>query len=91
MPMHKTFTPEDVIRFAYQEMNTAEEAAFTAELADCDETVAELSTLRSTIEWLDEAAGQPKHSTIQTLLNYSKSLRIENTSIDGLSVEVVLN
>jgi hypothetical protein len=48
-------------------------------------------TIRSTIEWLDEAAGQPKHSTIQTLLNYSRALRIENTSIDGLSVEVVLN
>jgi hypothetical protein len=90
-PMHKTFTPQDVIRFAYQEMNAAEEAAFTAELAECDETVAELSSIRNTVEWLDETAGQPKHSTIQTLLNYSKSLRIKKTSIDGLAVEVVLN
>ncbi len=90
-PMHKTFTHEDVIRFAYQEMNAAEEAAFTAELAECDETVAELSSIRNTVEWLDESAGQPKHSTIQTLLNYSKSLRIKKTSIDGLAVEVVLN
>lgn len=89
--MHKIFTPEDVIRFAYKEMNSAEEAAFTIELADCDETVAELSTIRNTIEWLDESAGHPKHSTIQNLLNYSRALRIENTSIDGLSVEVVLN
>jgi hypothetical protein len=90
-PMHKIFTPEDVIRFAYKEMSSAEEAAFTIELADCDEAVAELSTIRSTTEWLDESAGQPKHSTIQNLLNYSRALRIENTSIDGLSVEVVLN
>lgn len=89
--MHKTFTPEDVIRFAYQEMNPAEEAAFTAELAECEETANELSKIRNTIEILDQSAGHPRHSTIQTLLNYSKSLRIENTSIDGLSVEVVLN
>jgi hypothetical protein len=89
--MQKTFTPEDVIRFAYQEMDAFEAESFTREMADCEETAQQLNRVNEMRDLLDVSAGQPHRNTIQTLLRYSRSLRIEKTADGAMDLEMMLN
>ncbi len=89
--MQKTFTPEDVIRFAYGEMETPEAMAFRTEIEDCHETAQELRSINEVRDLLDVSSGHPRQATIQAILNYSRALQIEPTSIHGLTAEMVMN
>jgi hypothetical protein len=89
--MQKTFTPEDVIRFAYGEMEISEAMAFRSEIEDCRETAKELRSINEVRDLLDVSSGHPRKATIQAILNYSRALQIEPTSIEGLSAEMVMN
>lgn len=89
--MQKTFTPEDLIRFAYGEMEKAEACVFQAELSECEVTAAQLQSVNEVRELLEISSGQPRHTTIQSLLNYSRSLQIHTTQYAGVTAEIVMN
>lgn len=89
--MHKLFTSEDVIRFAYNEMPADEAAEFCIELAGCPETAAELKSITDAQKILDETSFLPQKGVINSILNYSKALKIQKESSIGSPLEVVLN
>jgi hypothetical protein len=89
--MHKLFTSEDVIRFAYNEMPADEAAEFCIELAGCPETAAELKDITDARNVLDGSSFKPRAGVINSILNYSKALIIQKESSIGSPLEVVLN
>lgn len=90
-PMHKIFTSEDLIRFAYNEMNAEESIEFEAELLECGHLQYELQEILEMKAIMDRTAEAASASVVSSLLNYSASLHIVKSSSTGGSFGVVLN
>lgn len=90
-PMHKIFTSEDLIRFAYNEMNAEESIEFEAELLECGHLQYELQEILEMKAIMDRTAEAAPVSVVSSLLNYSASLHIVKSSSTGGSFGVVLN
>lgn len=89
--MHKLFTFEDLVRYAYDEMPPGEAAEFRAELDECPEMQIELALIN---EGKSLAGGQepaPSPGTIRNILDYSKALSITKGPATGIACEMILN
>ena len=73
--MQKLFNHNDIIRFAYNEMNYNEAVEFKAELKDHPELELELEQVQATQKALDNLSEIPNPGIIKSLLAYSASLQ----------------
>jgi hypothetical protein len=89
--MHKLFTSEDVIRFAYDEMPEDEVVEFRQELIECPEMAAELRMINEAKGLLSQTLETPSSAVLQRVFNYSKSLKFYESAYASKPVEVVLN
>lgn len=89
--MHKIFTPEDLVRFVYNEMSNVEAEELQDELHSCCELHDEFEQISGMKMLLTTPKSKPSPDIIHALLNYSKSLRITELSSTGKSIEVNLN
>ena len=74
--MIKTFTQLDLIRFIYNEISTEQHREIELALLCDNELMEEYKSLKSTINTLTEVSYDPSNSTIDTILNYSKSTNL---------------
>jgi len=89
--MHKIFTPEDLVRFAYNEMSKVETRELQEELLLCDDLRCELEEIMESKTLISFPQKSASSETVNSILNYSKSLRIIASSSTGKSFEVILN
>jgi hypothetical protein len=89
--MHKIFTPEDLVRFAYHEMSKVESRELQEELQSCHELRCEFEEIMDSKSMMSFPKTSASSETINSILNYSKSLRILEPSSTGKSFEVILN
>jgi anti-sigma factor RsiW len=89
--MHKLFTTDDIIRFAYNEMQPEEAAEFSADLYECPEMAEELELINRTREVLDGSVEVPQAGVIQSILSYSAALQIREIPSRNITLEVVFN
>jgi len=74
--MTKIFTQDDLIRFLYNETSTSESEEITYAL-ERDATLRErMNSLKQTVGLLNDSCMSPSESTTQSILNYSRSLRV---------------
>lgn len=89
--MQKLFTHNDIIRFAYNEMNSDEALEFKAELKDHPELEMELEQVQATQKALDNLSEIPNPGIIKSLLAYSASLQIHKIPSRGIVLDIVKN
>lgn len=71
--MIKTFTPDDVIRLLYDEIDSEKKETLSSTLL-FDETLEEIyENYKMLLESLDNIAVNPSQKTIDAILTYSKS------------------
>ncbi|MFA0961926.1 hypothetical protein AB9P05_08965 [Roseivirga sp. BDSF3-8] len=78
--MTKTFTPNDLIRFVYQETSDTENRIIERELLCDSELLDEYIELRLAVQGLDEFSMSPSQSSIDAVLSFSKSLPLPSVS-----------
>ena len=71
--MTKTFTPNDVLRYLYKETSPAENIKLEQELLIHNDLLDYYVQLTNIKERLDKVRKSPSDSTIQAILDYSKS------------------
>lgn len=74
--MTKTFTHHDLIRFIYNEITDEEHRDIELALLCDNELMEEFKKLKSTVITLDNLSYEPSKSTIEAILNYSKSTNL---------------
>jgi len=89
--MQKLFTHNDIIRFAYNEMNSNEAVEFKAELKDHPELELELKQVQATQKALDNLSDIPNSGIVKSLLAYSVSLQIHKIPSRGIILDIVKN
>ena len=89
--MQKLFTHNDIIRFAYNEMNSNEAVEFKAELKDHPELELELEHIQATQKALDHLTEIPNAGIVKSLLAYSASLQIHKIPSRGIVLDIVKN
>ena len=78
MPMTKTFTEDELIRYIYHETSDHENKEIENSLI-CDDVILELyKKLKSTIQQLDKIEESPSGQTIDKILDYSKSVGLNS-------------
>ena len=78
MPMAKTFTQDDLIRYIYHETSDQENKEIENRLI-CDDVILEMyKKLKSTIHQLDKIEKSPSGQTIDKILDYSKSVNLNS-------------
>ena len=89
--MQKLFTHNDIIRFAYNEMNSEEALEFKTELKDHPELELELEHIQATQKALDNLTEIPNPGIVKSLLAYSASLQIHKIPSRGIVLDIVKN
>ena len=89
--MQKLFTHNDIIRFAYNEMNSHEAVEFKAELKGHPELELELEHIQATQKALDNLSEIPNPGIVKSLLAYSASLQIHKIPSRGIVLDIVKN
>ena len=74
--MIQTFTQPDLIRFIYNETTTEQHREIELALLCDNELMEEYKSLKSTVGALGELSYTPSNSTIEKILNYSKSTNL---------------
>lgn len=76
--MTKTFTPNDVIRYVYDDISNKEKKAIENALI-CDSSLLDfyLTTLEAK-ETAEPAMKDPSDKTIENILNYSRSFQVNS-------------
>ena len=74
--MTKTFTNHDLIRFIYNEITDEEHRSIELALLCDNELMEDFKKLKSTIAALDKLSYEPSKSTVDAILNYSKSTNL---------------
>ena len=78
MPMTKTFTQDELIRYIYHETSDQENKEIENALI-CDDVILEMyKKLKNTIEQLDKIEQSPSGQVIDKILNYSKSVDLDS-------------
>ena len=76
--MTKTFTPNDVLNYFYNEVSKLEKENIEDFLA-CNDVMREFyCDLIKTDEIIEENLTQPRQKSVNNILNYSKSLCLQN-------------
>ena len=73
MPMIKTFTLDDLIRFLYHETSEEENLEFNRALKQDAELALQFSELQATVKKLDDTLLEPSSRVIESILSYSRS------------------
>lgn len=76
--MIKTFTPNDVIRYLYNETSEEENKAIAQALIIDAELLEIYMQLKQSAEKLDEIEKDPSENVINNILNYSKSKDLDS-------------
>ncbi len=76
--MIQTFTQLDLIRFIYNETTNEQQRNIELALLCDNELMEEFKSLKSTVNALTEVSYSPSNSTIEKILNYSKSSNLRN-------------
>ena len=76
--MIKTFTPNDVIRYLYNETSEEENKAIAQALIIDAELLEIYMQLKQSSEKLDEIEKNPSENVINNILNYSKSKDLDS-------------
>lgn len=76
--MTPIFTPNDLVRYLYQETDDEESLAIEKALLYNDELLDVYQQTLAMIEKLDRVITPPGESCIQNILNYSKSLNLHS-------------
>lgn len=76
--MKQTFTTNQLIRFMYKETSASETFAIKKALSSSIELMEEFKLLQSAHQQLPKVKFNPKRSTLQKILRYSKSTAIEH-------------
>ncbi|MCG8321232.1 MAG: hypothetical protein MI921_17145 [Cytophagales bacterium] len=76
--MIKTFTPNDVIRYLYNETSEEENKAIAQALIIDAELLEIYMQLKQSAEKLDEIEKNPSENVINNILNYSKSKDLDS-------------
>ena len=77
--MIQTFTQLDLIKFIYHEITIEQHRDIELVLLCDNELMEEYKSLKSTADELTKVSYSPSNSTIETILNYSKSSKLQAT------------
>jgi len=78
MPMTKTFTQDELIRYIYHETSENENKEIENALI-CDDVILEMyKKLKNTIKQLDKIEESPSGQIIDKILDYSKSVNLNS-------------
>ncbi|MCF6361100.1 MAG: hypothetical protein L3J29_10115 [Cyclobacteriaceae bacterium] len=77
--MIQTFTQLDLIRFIYNETTNEQHRDIELALLCNNELMEEYKSLKSTANALAKVSYAPSNSTIEKILNYSKSTNLHTT------------
>lgn len=77
LPMTKPFTPNDLVRYIYQEMSEGENELLVQALRVDDSLMHEYVKMLSTIEQLDQLILNPSDKVVDAILWLSKSTGLE--------------
>lgn len=78
MPMTKTFTQDELIRYIYHETSDQENKEIENALI-CDDVILEMyKKLKNTIKQLDKIEKSPSGQIIDKILDYSKSVNLNS-------------
>jgi hypothetical protein len=75
--MIKSFTPNDLIRYIYQEMSEGENELFVQALHKDVTLMQEYIDMLSTIEQLDQLILEPSEKVVKAILKKAKSTGLE--------------
>jgi hypothetical protein len=75
--MTKPFTPNDLVRYVYQEMSEGENEQLVQALREDGSLMQEYLDLLSTIEQLDELILEPSEKVVKGILRNAKSTGLE--------------
>ena len=90
-PMHKTFTINDLLLLAYNDPKLEDKEELEAEITFCEtlsDKAEQILELKNKLDNLYESA--PLNS-VNALLNFSKSLKVEKSDTFGNKVTMILN
>ena len=76
--MIKTFTPNDVVRYYYNETSEEENKAIAQALIIDADLLEVYMQLKQSADKLDEAQKNPSEKVINNILNYSKSMDLNS-------------
>ncbi len=80
MPMTKTFTQDELIRYIYHETSDQENKEIENALI-CDDVILEMyKKLKNTIKQLDKIEKSPSGQIIDKILDYSKSVNLNSVT-----------
>lgn len=74
--MIKSFTPNDLIRYIYQEMSEVEQELLMQALHSDDALMQEYITLLSTVEFLEQVRLQPSEKVVKAIKKMAHSTRL---------------
>jgi len=78
MPMTKTFTQDELIRYIYHETSDQENKEIENALI-CDDVILEMyKKLKNTIKQLEKIEKSPSGQIIDKILDYSKSVNLNS-------------
>lgn len=75
--MTKSFTPNDLIRYIYQEMSEGENEQFVQAMHKDESLMQEYLGMLSTIEQLDQLILEPSEKVVKAILKRAKSTGLE--------------
>jgi hypothetical protein len=75
--MTKSFTPNDLIRYIYQEMSEGENELFVQALRGNDTLMQDYLEMLSTIGRLDQLILEPSDTVVKAILKKAKSTGLE--------------
>ncbi|WP_194973568.1 hypothetical protein [Aquiflexum lacus] len=75
--MTKSFTPNDLIRYIYQEMSEGENELFVQALRGNETLMQDYLEMLSTIGQLDQLILQPSEKVVKAILKRAKSTGLE--------------
>ena len=78
MPMTKTFTENDLLKFLYGELNYQQKIELQRELLTDQNLQDELNELKEAVSLLDEANYKPSNRAIQNILDFSKGQAVQS-------------
>ncbi|WP_373493643.1 hypothetical protein [Aquiflexum sp.] len=75
--MTKSFTPNDLLRYIYQEMSEGENELFVQALRGNDTLMQDYLEMLSTIGQLDQLILEPSEKVVKAILRMAKSTGLE--------------
>ncbi len=75
--MTKRFTPNDLVRYIYQEMTEVEQDLLMQALQSDESLMQEYVEMLSTIEQMDEIQLQPSEKVVNAIKSMAKSTRLQ--------------